>query len=201
MAEKHVRIKTVFLDMDGVLVDFIGNVLFSHKKSLKDEEFEIDGFMEAWPAAEWDVSSLLGYPDQQEFWRVVESDPDFWANCWAYSWADQIIDAAMAIGDVRLLSSPTENPSCWSGKKRVRDSRFQDIPLILCKEKHYLAAPDRLLIDDNDQNVAYWRKHGGSAILFPQVWNTNHAWRNSPMVYVGMELARMGIIKAETAAS
>lgn len=75
----------------------------------------------------------------------------------------------------------------------LRDKHFADIPMILCKEKFFLAAPDRLLIDDNDGNVDKWRSAGGKAILFPQIWNANHEWRHSPMIYVGMELAKMQV--------
>lgn len=48
--------------------------------------------------------------------------------------------------------------------------------------------PGRVLIDDNDTNCAKWREHGGTAILFPQPWNSDHTKVSERIHVVGERL-------------
>ncbi len=40
------------------------------------------------------------------------------------------------------------------------------------------ANPRSILIDDYELNVTEFRRHGGQAVLFPQIWNSNHRINN-----------------------
>ncbi len=188
-------INDVFLDMDGVLVDFVGSALSAFKQQraidVNSKQLDIDKFMDAWPPGEWNIPKLL-HIDEDEFWDTIHKANDgcWWEQLSSYPWAGELVDAARQIGKVRILSSPSNHPSCYSGKKVHRDRDFGELPLILCREKFLLAMPDRLLIDDNDRNVRRWREHGGLAILFPRIWNANHEWKDSPMEYVNRELEK-----------
>ena len=66
--------------------------------------------------------------------------------------------------------------------------RFRDF--LVGPQKHLLARKGHLLIDDTDATVDAFHASGGSAILFPQVWNRNFGVEDR-MVYVGAELRRI----------
>lgn len=196
-------IDTVFLDMDGVLVDFIGKALSVYSEYEQEQygfqepppnPFKADVFLHNWPSSEWDICKVLDM-EQNEFWAMIHrwNNGTFWESLEPYHWALQLIVAANRIGEVRLLTSPSNHPTCYSGKKITRDTYFSSTPIFLCEEKYLLAGSNRLLIDDNDQNIELFREAGGDAILFPRVWNANHEWKDSPMVYVGMELEKLNI--------
>jgi hypothetical protein len=42
-------------------------------------------------------------------------------------------------------------------------------------DKHLLAGPGRLLIDDHPGNCHDWNESGGVSILFPRPWNTRYS--------------------------
>ena len=54
----------------------------------------------------------------------------------------------------------------------------------LTPQKHLLAGPNRILIDDNDRNIEAFRAAGGIGILFPQPWNANHESQTNKTAYV-----------------
>ena len=72
-------------------------------------------------------------------------------------------------------------PEKSSGSEVVRDLYRR---LVLC------AQAGALLIDDSDHNVIQFRNHGGQAILFPQIWNSNHHLPD-PLAHVERELNRL----------
>lgn len=191
-------IDSVFLDMDGVLVDFVSSALFVHQQQVNPDSqvdkpvFDAELCLHEWPAGEWDIVNVLG-SDADEFWEMIHTwrEGAFWSSLSPYPWAKQLVDAAKKLGAVRLLTSPADHATSYSGKKATADCHFGDVPLHMCGEKYLVSAPGRLLIDDNDKNVEQWREAGGPAILFPQIWNKNHEWKDSPMVYVGMEMEKL----------
>ena len=196
MTEKR-EIKKVFVDIDGVLADFATEVLLVHNAGVSQSDcIDVEAFMSQWPRGEFEMWDRMGYESVGDFWEMIAGSPSFWNAMTPYPWATQLMLAARVFGDVSILSSPSGDPKCWSGKKSWRDAYFPATPLILCKEKELIATPDRLLIDDRDEGVDKWRDAGGQAILFPRLWNSNHEWEGSPMVYLGMELAKFQAKKA-----
>jgi len=173
----------VFLDMDGVLVNFMDGAHRAHGRTYVESEY---------PAGLWEIADHWAItPD--EFWAKIHADPDFWHQLTPYAWCDEVLDLARTVAkQVKIATSPAKSPYCFSGK-RIWWERFipRDVELIICKSKHLLAAPGRLLIDDADHNVDAWRNANGSAVLFPQRWNTaihnNPSAINSPLEFVRKE--------------
>lgn len=58
---------------------------------------------------------------------------------------------------------------------------------MLGEHKHLFAKRGSLLIDDNEAAVRKFREHGGSAILFPQPWNSLGGV-DDPVGYVSGEM-------------
>lgn len=153
----------IFLDMDGVVADFVGAACKVHGKEV--EGVDCWNFFEKWGISE------------DEFWEPVNAGGrDFWANLEPFPWFDELVSAVKAADkDFFVLTKPSRQASCLAGKldwiHRHFGSRFRNY--IFAPDKSPLAAPGRLLIDDSDDNVKGFREAGGVAYLFPQPWNAS----------------------------
>lgn len=168
-------IKYILLDMDGVLAQFAE----SANKLFPEPLAEI---------TEWDMCNQLGI-SHDEFWERIEQEgEDFWANLPDYPWAEELWGTLRDTAPVILSSSPSRCPKCCSGKRRWIINRFgaNYKNYMLGSQKWMLAKPDRVLIDDNENNISAFRKHGGEGILFPQIWNSlaEYARNGQHMQYV-----------------
>jgi hypothetical protein len=169
----------IFVDMDGVLCDFISAAFEVHGKKYDAETY---------PKLEWSIASVLGITED-EFWRVIDDCKHrFWPSLNRYPWASELLFEARSVASVSLLSTPSKSGFSHSGKRVWVDEHAPDVELILCKSKHFLAAPGRVLIDDNDGNIKKWRDNGGLGILFPQPWNANHQFTDNPLGHVFEQL-------------
>lgn len=155
-----------FIDLDGVYVDWTKGIA---------KFFGLD--LEAARRANIDrrIHALLPFP-KNEMWRRLEAaGREFWSNLEPYADVEQLVDEMrLAKCELRLLTSPTWDPACYSGKAEWVQRRFgkrTDI-LNLTREKFWLAGPGRVLIDDAPANCDEWENHklavpGGKAILVP----------------------------------
>jgi 5'(3')-deoxyribonucleotidase len=170
-----------FIDMDGVLVDFVGGALRAHNRQ-----------MENWPPGEFDMPKVLKMRCQ-DFWAPL-TGAKFWAELKPTPEAHELIallEARFSSRELCILSSPTTDPQCLAGKLQWLCRRLPGYErrYLLGPEKHYCASPDCLLIDDADHNVDRFREAGGCAILFPRPWNRLHAVPD-PLAYVADCIAR-----------
>jgi hypothetical protein len=164
----------IFLDMDGVLVDFIGGACELHGKA--------NPYTQDYAQGHWGVEALLDI-DPVDFWKPLGRD--FWANLKWLPDGKRILMVAEAVSDladnVCLLSTPCDTFGCADGK---RDWVKREMPsyagrLFLGKKKAALSRPRAVLVDDSDENCREWSERGGTAILVPRPWNSQHtraAW-------------------------
>ncbi len=129
------------------------------------------------------------------FWNTIhEYGDEFYEKLvQPYRWSTYLLRKIALTDDFALVSAPTRHPSSYSGKKIWVDKYLQPhlnqrIKLIVTGEKHLLATPDRLLIDDNDQNIKKFQAAGGRVITFPQIWNSqeHHVLNRIPFVFNGI---------------
>ncbi len=172
------RIDTVYFDMDGVLVDFVGGCekLFGKKH---DGDFHF--------YSSWGIT-------QDEFWETICNCENFWADLEPYDWMDEILDLPSLDVEVKIASHPCRDPDCWGQKARWVDEHFGRAweMLHLCGDKSRLADEHSLLIDDNQTIIDKWRAAGGHAILFPQPWNFNAPCAKHRVAYVTEALKEIG---------
>lgn len=179
----------VFVDMDGVLVDFIKPAMARHQIKYDTYPSQVG----------WDIieacnillpgSGMTG----NKFWRAF--DEDFWSNLPKTEHCDRLlrtVEGYVGQDNVCLLTSGMW-PEAAAGKTRwVADNlpdRYRK-QLLIGHSKHFVANSDSLLIDDSDLNVDAFRANGGNAILVPRPWNT--MWRTRlSMGYVYKELCIM----------
>ena len=152
--EKKVMDYKIFLDMDGVLVNF-------------DEQFK----------------ELTGeYPKQyeqthtpDEFWEAIDSaGVGFWRGMKWMPGGEALYNRA-AKHDHVLLSSPSRSEVSKIGKRLWRRDKTPNTKLILSRsylKKNY-AAPNHILIDDRESNIKQWRDAGGIGILYKSAEQVN----------------------------
>ncbi len=159
----------LFLDMDGVLCDFVTAAHAACGCTFNPVTY---------PKGVWPVWEAMGMSESQ-MWNHIDSFPYFWKQLEIYPWCGELLDLA---DDVKILTSPHYTAECYQGKLVKYIPR--SVELILCKSKHLLAKPGRVLIDDSDENCHEWRGAGGIAILFPTVLNANWRLALDPITYV-----------------
>lgn len=173
----------VYLDMDGVLVDFRRGVCEVFGLSGNPEKW---CFWEDWPNV---TSEMVNAICTQEFWRTLNFTHD--GQVILYGW----VGLMQKFDDITLLTMPMPNPGSWSGKylwvEENMPAKFMNNIIMLQGSKAQLAGPDILLIDDKDENVEKFRAAGGQAILVPRSWNKNHLCADRSADVVGDFLEAM----------
>jgi 5'(3')-deoxyribonucleotidase len=173
--------------MDGVLTDFVSAALRLHGRP---------GALHDWPRGERDIPKMLNLTRTQ-YWKLIDAQgADFWASLEPFSWFGELVALAREFAPVTVLTSPSLAPSCLEGKVRwlyahfpkEKGRHFSDF--LIGNQKHLLAQPGRVLVDDAEANVEAFRSAGGQAILFPQVWNENYAIEDR-LKYVKTDLQSM----------
>lgn len=162
-------INAIYLDLDGVLVDFVGGVM---------RAFGLDPQLGA-TVTSWDgipdvLTRETGYAiSDADMWRVIEG-ARFWASL---DWTPRGRELFEAVRDSGIpyvfMSTPCSDPYSAAGKLQWLE---QHVPgdvrrYALTPCKHHMAHRGALLIDDGDHNIERFRAHDGKAFLWPAPWN------------------------------
>lgn len=136
---------TIYCDMDGVLVNF--------KKGYKELT---------------DIDTSKFVKGDRTFWAPVdEAGPQWWANL------DWMPDGEILWRYIKryrpyILSSPSQSISSKVGKeawcKININSQYKDLLLYPRHEKQLFSGKYSILIDDMEQTIKEWEKHGGIGI-------------------------------------
>ena len=143
----------IYCDMDGVLVDF--------KKGYKE-------------LTNIDTSTYV--KGDKTFWAPVDKEgPQWWANL---DWMPDGKTLWRYIKRYRphILSSPSQSISSRVGKeawcKININNQYKDLLLYPRHEKQLFSGKYAILIDDLEQTIKEWEKHGGTGILHTSAENT-----------------------------
>jgi hypothetical protein len=157
-----VSIEVIYLDMDGVLADFVTPSLKVAGIPLTHDQVTTWNYFEP-------------YMTSNEFWWKIGASQDFWLDIKPYPWASELFKLCKSIAPVRFCSSPSIDPICVANKVQwLRFHGFMDSDkndYHFTPHKHELAKPGRVLIDDSTPNCLAFQKATGQAIEFPQPWN------------------------------
>lgn len=137
----------LFVDMDGVLVDF---------DQQAGDLFEVP--------REEAQKYLKEYPHKAWF-KIDHAGADFWAEIpWMPDGKE--LWQKVAIYRPTILSSPSKHSSSAIGKKQWIGREIGDIPIILDSDKaRYVQDKNCVLIDDREKNIKAWEQAGGTGIL------------------------------------
>lgn len=158
-------IDTIFLDMDGVIADFVGAILTAAGYSVKDCK-----------VGEWDLRKALPALNDRAF-NDFCSRQEFWAALAQTDEAAAIVCSCLkSQRQVAVITDPGEWSEAVNGKKAWISKHFPELrdSLIFTGAKHLCASPRALLIDDNPKHVQAFRARGGAGILVPRIWNHRH---------------------------
>ena len=153
-----------YLDLDGVIANFSSAAL----ASLGVKEYSI-------PKGEWNIENWNGVNvTTSHFWKTIDSlGESFWENLEKFSYSDEMVKYLSKNYDLYFLTSPSKSPHCYSGKYKwiIKHYPHMERRIILTPNKHLLAAPNRLLIDDSEEKIDKFAAYGGETILLPQKYN------------------------------
>lgn len=157
--------KIIFIDMDGVVANWIEAACISCGIDINDEKVKqllIDNR---------DHIDCLVDPDT--LWKNIDKDGDnWWYNLEMVSWGKRLYEEMKSISkDVYFLSSPPRNPDSASGKVRWLQKHFGEKfnNYILTKHKHLCASPNSILIDDTPEKIKEFEEAGGDTFLWPSI--------------------------------
>jgi hypothetical protein len=145
--------KTLYLDMDGVVADF-------NAYAIKTLTRKIDGD-ERWAPGEW-----RRLADNPRLYRDLERTPE----------ADQLVEFCRRFCEQRgyallfLTAIPKKNDVPWAFYDKVlwAQLRYPDIPVMFgpySQDKQHHCEPGDILIDDRTINIQEWQAAGGVGIL------------------------------------
>ncbi len=174
---------TIFIDLDGVIVDFTIPAMQKHGVTMHNEsEYPTD--------CEWDIlracNKLRDNPTPltaAEFWDAF--DYNFWYGLPLYFLAHAFVNYLELWGDIYFATTPTLSSECVAGKYDWVKKHFPEYrsKLIICTHKEVLAGPNTILIDDRDKNCEAFEKAGGIAIPVPRPWNNFECDLENPHTY------------------
>jgi hypothetical protein len=173
--------------MDGVIANFIRAALKLHFGSRWEAKLAL------WPKGDYFGYRQLGLLSGSFWKKITEAGANFWANLPMYPWTSDLIEMCRGFGSVCLLSAPSRHPSCVEGKLRwiqaVFGERFRDYIFAPSQHKKLLAAPNRYLIEDSEQNAEeFVAAGGGGAVIVPRLWNSLPELSTEPVEAVAKKL-------------
>jgi len=164
LLEEHDRLPTIFLDMDGTIVDWMDGA----NKALADSK------MPDWYDPYW-KKTYGNKKDDLAKWGYLNSTPNFWENL---KW----LDNAMAMWKFVKVYKPEILSACGDGAKNckqgklkwirsnIKNNEISAIHLVKRVEKKKFATDAKgnpnILIDDYIKNCKEWESAGGIAIRF-----------------------------------
>lgn len=159
----------IYLDIDGVLADWISGALAAH-------ELDPEPVLEHWATLSpkpWCLSKVLGISRSAMWAPVHRAGADFWADLEPLPWMAEVYEACTAVAPTILMTSPSSEPSSHAGKAewigRHFGRRFRDY--MIGAPKHRCAHPGAVLVDDSPEGCKRFEEAGGRTLLFPSVGN------------------------------
>jgi 5'(3')-deoxyribonucleotidase len=170
----------LFLDLDGVLVDFVGGWCKLYNVDYPYNDPKMLG-----------IFYFTNFTKVEKPWE--KTDEEFWANLQPMPDMERIlriIENFFTPEDVCILSSPAGKGS-MEGKFRWVAKYLPQYKkqFLFGSTKEFAACPKRLLVDDANHNYDAWIKEGAPAILLPRPWNRLH-FAEDHLGYLYRELER-----------
>ncbi len=165
----------VLIDLDGVVANFVDAAIQQHEKACCHDDI-----------TQWDMGDLWGI-SKNEFWgKIDDGGIEFWSSkVKAYPWLGELTDA-LRFRPWSVCTTPSKSHYSAGGKvlwmQKHFGSQFRDY--VMTPQKHLLARPGAILIDDSDDNVSKFNDAGGRGMLFPQPWNENRHLVGERVQYV-----------------
>lgn len=167
--------KLCFLDMDGVIADFVGSCCTAHGLETPYGKQNNLGIFE--------IENCWGMTEEK-FWEPLATF-DFWAKMDKTPEADELVAYLTRVfgeENICILTNPSPYDGCIGAKKAWVAENYPQFAkqMLFGSAKKYLAGRERYLVDDRDKNLEAFSEAGGTAICVPRLWN--HAFRHTGSV-------------------
>lgn len=162
--------KTVLLDVDGVLCDFVGGVLDLCASEL-ERTFQREQI------TRFDFAACLGLSAEEK--RIATSPISHRAGWWSslpiLPGAQDGVARLMEIAEVYIVTSPWNSCPTWLHEREAWLRKHFDIPhsRVLAGSAKHLVAGD-VFIDDKTETVAKWEERWGGEDGRAVQWITPH---------------------------
>lgn len=186
-------IKKVFIDMDGIIVDYIAGIrkLFNVPDVYENPDnlgiFSLASILEK----QYGISKV-------EFYK--QRGQDFYAKL---GWTPEgpkileLLEEKFGKKNCHILSAPGFNPCDYAGKAQWIIDNIPDYMygkrFILNSDKSIEANSERLLVDDKDTNISGFIKAGGKGILVARPWNAKFGFANETLEDFKKELENIDV--------
>ncbi len=169
---KYIAVSTqrphFLLDMDGCLADFLSSAIEELNKAY-GKDITLEQYAKEF--GQWGTYDYYGIT-VAEFWEPINDKWNFWLDLEPMPWAKKLYTALSAIGDVTVVTAPSQDPDCARQKLQWLHFHLGIKPeAVFLGHRKYLMAGNGILIDDYHKNVDTFREAGGQAILIPSTWN------------------------------
>ncbi len=153
-----------FLDLDGVIINFVGGVIKWYKLKCSEDDIVAWGSLyDYWPGT------------IPEFWEGLPES--FWENLDFTPEGREIIDMVAHLKPTILTAPP------WTGATGKQRWIQKNMPEYFDHDR-YLIGPSKtcvarhgaVLIDDADHNIEPWIEAEGHGILVPRPWNKHRGY-------------------------
>ena len=169
--------KIVLLDVDGV----IGNFTKAVCDTLNFTEAHYNHLISRWTPGVNEISEQIGI-NQNFMWRAIDNNPSFWEDIELYDYSLELVDYLQSKYEVHICTSPSSNPNCAAGKITWLKKHFKfKRNFVITPQKHLLACPNKILIDDTDRHCNKFMEYGGHSYLWPQPWNSKGAYHDDKL--------------------
>ena len=170
--------KLIYIDLDGVCVDFTKNV--SEMFKLTDTPIHSPENLAPW--------TYEG--EERQRLNIVMETYNFWVNLEPYLWSRGLVELCQKYGDVRFLSKARPNSGCMAGKmdwifKYFPEMKYKTI--LTTQDKWVCSSPNSILIDDDLRHKDGWTNGGGYY----------YHWEELKGCQEGNTIAKKRIIKLE----
>jgi 5'(3')-deoxyribonucleotidase len=192
-------LKTILLDLDGVIVDFVRSAMTLHNVTYKGEEdypvscgWDVVEACNAMRKKQW--KGYLTLLSDRAFWDMCGTET-FWASLSPYPGALEFVKDLSDLFDperIVIATSATDHPGTLAGKYRWIKNHLPKWKrrYMVGTPKWALANQQSLLIDDSERNISQFVVEGGAAVIVPRPWNS-YKFTGSPYAMILEETERL----------
>ena len=161
LGQKEKTELTIFLDMDGVVSNWIEAGCRVCDVDIEDPEIR---------AKIKEEGTLDAVLDEEEYWpKIAKQGQQWWANLDLLPWAKDLWDELNKLSDeVCFLTSPSSEPDCASGKVEWIKKHFDTKSFLIGSKKYLCANLNTILIDDSKKKIDKFEEYGGNVFLWPE---------------------------------
>jgi len=174
------KITTVFIDLDGVLVDWLEGI----REHMQAPVNIYDGFRKDPKTLCHDAVDAL-YGGRGALKKIqLERPEEWWLGLKFFPWAKYLVSTMQENFPVAFLTSPGTTPTAAKAKIQWQINHYPEIPIIVGKHKYLAANETKVLIDDDNWQLSRWRDVGGLAIRWPNQfeWEDKPLWQTKAFI-------------------